>query len=83
VQVVRILADIKITRRVLGEIIKNRAENGANATLYVVRAVNKNNSVSRARPCELDVCKTLEAAAKRRVDLLELNPGRQFIVCEE
>jgi hypothetical protein len=55
----------------------------AEALPFVVRAVNKGGGFSKSRPDARDYAATYEEAAKRAADLMAMNPGRVWRVCNE
>jgi hypothetical protein len=63
---------------------KRSIDEAAAIARFMVKAVNKDGSISRMAPTrndwKYDAFATAEEAEKRRAQLEELNPGRRFVV---
>ena len=62
---------------------ENRRRERLAARKFVVRRINRDGSVSKMRPHDLDCLATAEEAEKRIVALKEMNPGSEYTVVEE
>lgn len=60
-----------------------RRRSGAEAKPFVVRAFNKDGSLSKMAPSEWDCLATREEAHKRAEECARLNPGRKYAAIEK
>ncbi len=74
---------IKGWKNAHSDIASIRRAAGAAALPFVVRSVNKDGSVSKARPNPAyDYFATRDGAEKRVGELAKMNPGSRFVVCD-